>query len=168
MILRSATLLLLLSFPAVAAEAVSGPATVIDGDTIELHGSRIRLYGIDAPETAQNCENAAGHAYPCGRDAAHALAEQIGSNPVTCEPLKAPKSERVVAVCRVGHEDLSAWMAAHGHAVADRRTSATYVRQESKAWAMRRGLWAGIFVDPADWRRTSRRSEATAKPPAQD
>ena len=166
--LRSTTLLLLVTLPAISAESISGPAAVIDGDTIELHGSRIRLYGIDAPETAQTCENATGRAYPCGRTAAHALAEQIGTSPVTCEPVKATKGERVVAVCRVGHEDLSAWMAAHGHAIAERRGSPAYLRQESKAWATRRGLWAGTFVEPTDWRRANRRAEATANPPDND
>jgi endonuclease YncB( thermonuclease family) len=166
--LRSATLLLLLTLPALSAETISGPAVVVDGDTIELQGAQIRLYGIDAPEAAQTCENANGRTYPCGRTAAHALAGQIGTNPVTCEPVKTPKRERVVAVCRVGHEDLSAWMAAHGHAIAERRASPAYLRQESKAWATRRGLWAGTFVEPMDWRRANRRAEATANPPGND
>ncbi len=34
---------------------ITGPATVIDGDTIKFHGEHIRLHGIDAPESAQTC-----------------------------------------------------------------------------------------------------------------
>jgi len=30
-------------------------ASVIDGDTIEVHGQRIRIHGIDAPESRQLC-----------------------------------------------------------------------------------------------------------------
>ncbi|WP_336487684.1 thermonuclease family protein [Methylobacterium nigriterrae] len=162
--LRPTALLLLLTLPAMSAESITGPATVIDGDTIEVRGTRLHLLGIDAPEVGQTCENAAGRSYPCGRIAAHALAEQIGGNPVTCEPHRTAEGDRAVAVCRVGREDLSAWMAAHGHALADRRRSHAYIRQEGKAWATRRGLWAGTFEQPADWRHTSRHAEAAAAP----
>ena len=42
--------------PAVAlAEDITGTASVIDGDTIDIHGTRIRLHGIDAPESRQTC-----------------------------------------------------------------------------------------------------------------
>jgi len=53
---RAATLLLLvvlLPSPAVSADSVAGVASVIDGDTIEIHGRRIRLWGIDALEAAR-------------------------------------------------------------------------------------------------------------------
>ena len=38
-----------------SAKSIEGRATVIDGDTIEIHGTRIRLNGIDAPESSQLC-----------------------------------------------------------------------------------------------------------------
>src|SRR4051794_29538912 len=130
--LRPTALFLLLTLPAISAEPITGPATVIDGDTIEVRGTRVHLLGIDAPEAGQTCETAAGLSYPCGRIAAHALAEQIRGNPMTCEPPRTAEDERAAAVCRVGREDLSAWMAAHDHALADRRRSHAYVRQEGK------------------------------------
>jgi endonuclease YncB( thermonuclease family) len=40
----------------VSTETLSGPARVIDGDTIELEGERVRLHGIDTPEARQLCE----------------------------------------------------------------------------------------------------------------
>ena len=147
-----------------AAAHLTGHATVIDGDTIELAGRRVDLHGIDAPETAQTCETARGASYRCGQAAAAALRERIGTADVSCEPRGSDARGRVSALCRVGGEDLSAWMAAHGHALADRRRTQAYLQQERRAWATRRGLWAGTFEEPADWRQARQRAEAVARP----
>jgi endonuclease YncB( thermonuclease family) len=45
--------LCLLATPALA--DVTGPASVIGGDTFEVQGEQIRLHGIDAPEARQTC-----------------------------------------------------------------------------------------------------------------
>ncbi|TIW00755.1 MAG: thermonuclease family protein, partial [Mesorhizobium sp.] len=46
-------------------QPIAGVASVIDGDTIEVHGQRIRFNGIDAPESKQYCDDAKGFEYPC-------------------------------------------------------------------------------------------------------
>ena len=147
---------------AFAAEPIVGRASVTDGDTVVIHGTRIRLFGIDAPESAQVCEDVAGKEYRCGQVAALALSDRIGEAPISCEPRDTDRYGRTVAVCRKGAEDLNAWMVAQGHAVAFRRYSSDYAGQEAQARAAKRGIWAGTFEDPAGWRRT-RRGGAAAR-----
>ena len=91
--------LLLLSGPALAAEPIIGRASVTDGDTVVIHGTRIRLCGIDAPESAQLCQDAAGKNYRCGQQAALALVNRIGEAPISCEPRDTDRYGRTVAVC---------------------------------------------------------------------
>jgi endonuclease YncB( thermonuclease family) len=52
----AALLMLAPTVPAVATDLI-GRASIIDGDTIEIHGTHIRLWAIDAPESAQLCRN---------------------------------------------------------------------------------------------------------------
>ncbi|MCJ2016397.1 thermonuclease family protein [Methylobacterium sp. E-065] len=160
--IRSTLALLLLCGSAAAAGTISGPATVIDGDTIEVQGARLHLYGIDAPETAQSCETDKGREYRCGREAARALRARIAGAVVTCERQEPAVAGRLVGLCHVHGEDLSAWMASQGFALASRNGTTAYVAQEGHAWATRRGIWAGTFEKPADWRNDRRRVEASA------
>lgn len=54
-----------------AADDLAGQASVIDGDTLEIHGTRIRLWGIDAPESSQLCRDDDSLQYRCGAKAAN-------------------------------------------------------------------------------------------------
>jgi endonuclease YncB( thermonuclease family) len=138
-----------------SAQTIAGQASVIDGDTIEIHGTRIRLFGIDAPEGGQTCM-AQGKAFACGRRAAFALADKIGRQVVECQPKDRDRYGRVVAVCRVGGEDVNGWMVAQGWALAYRRYSLDYVSQEQRAQSSKAGMWQGQFQPPWDWRRGTR------------
>lgn len=139
----------------VANATLTGPARIIDGDTLEVRGSRIRLHGIDAPENAQRCRSE-GRVWACGREATRALVRRIGSHPVACKEHDRDRYGRVVAVCRVGGKDVNAWMVAEGWAFAYRKYSRRYLAEEMTAKASKRGVWRGDVVPPWDWRRGKR------------
>jgi endonuclease YncB( thermonuclease family) len=131
---------------------------VIDGDTIELNGRRIRLDGIDAPESDQTCQQPSGLAWACGRDAANALSSRIGWSHIRCEGAAYDRYGRLLARCFLGNEDLNRWMVAHGWAVVYRQYSSDYLVDETQARQSRLGLWSGRFAMPWDWRRGDVRS----------
>ncbi len=142
--------------PALAlADDLVGHATVIDGDTIEIHGQRVRLWGIDAPEGDQLCRNQESDLYPCGRVSAAALAGLLYAipRPVTCSPAGQDQYGRTVAVCHLGTPgpDLGHWLVANGHALDwPRYSKGRYDDAQAAAKAAGRGIWSGSFVEP--WR----------------
>ena len=129
---------------------------MIDGDTLEIHGERIRLFGIDAPESGQTCLDAKGQRYRCGQKAALVLDARIGAGVVICERKGMDRYGRVVALCCVFGEDLGAWMVGLGWALASRAYSTRYVAAENLARSRGLGLWAGRFMPPWAWRRKHR------------
>lgn len=149
----TAALLGLITLP-VYAETIAGRVSVIDGDTIEIKGKRIRLFGIDAPEGRQFCTAPSGKAWRCGKDAAFALADRIGVAVVSCDKRDTDRYGRIIAVCRDHQTDLNAWMVSEGWAVAYRLYSRDYVQQEAQARKAGLGLWSGSFQMPWDWRKS--------------
>ncbi|MCE6951959.1 thermonuclease family protein [Cereibacter sphaeroides] len=143
-------ILLLLPLPA-AATSLEGRARVIDGDTIEIEGARVRLFGIDAPETAQTCE-AAGTDWPCGRWATETLRARLRDRPVRCEGDERDRYGRLLANCSVEGEDLGAWLVRSGAAFAYRRYSSRYVEDEAHASMARAGVWSGRSERPEEFR----------------
>ena len=147
---------LLLLVPSVAIADITGKPRVIDGDTIQIAGERIRLHGIDAPESKQTCTYADGKEWRCGQDATFALAEMIGNHWITCKGDERGKYGRLIAVCYAGPYDLNAKMVRQGWALAYRQYSNEYVPWEDDARLHKRGLWRGQFVPPWEWRRGKR------------
>ena len=114
--------LLAAAFSPAAYAQLSGPASVTDGDSLKVSGHRVRLHGIDAPESAQTCR-AGGKPWSCGKTAASALRKRLAGRPVVCEERDRDRYGRIVAVCRVAGEDVNAWMVSQGWALAYRKYS---------------------------------------------
>jgi endonuclease YncB( thermonuclease family) len=138
-------------WPAWIHGSIVGKARVIDGDTIVISGSHIRLHGIDAPESDQTCVDAGNTSWPCGQAATRELIALIAGRPLECETWGHDRYHRVLAVCALPDgTDINAWMVQQGWALA--YYSRTYVPQETEAHAAKRGIWAGSFMPPWEWR----------------
>ncbi|MBH63687.1 MAG: succinoglycan biosynthesis protein [Alphaproteobacteria bacterium] len=134
------------------ADQYSGIARVIDGDTIEVSGQRIRLQGIDAPEHKQICKRD-GVDWRCGREATRALNDKIDQKPVRCVEQDRDRFRRIIAKCYVEDTDISEWLVHNGWALAYVEYSHDYIRAERFASLERLGIWASEFVMPWEWRK---------------
>lgn len=139
-----------------AGPVLAGRASVIDGDTIDIQGTRLRLHGIDAPEAGQPCTTRDGNQWRCGQRAALALDQHIAGRPVRCERKDVDRYGRIVAECFLGGQSLNRWMVQQGWAVAYRQYSRAYVQDEDRARQSGRNIWSGHFDMPADHRRSGR------------
>jgi endonuclease YncB( thermonuclease family) len=130
---------------------------VIDGDTLEIDGELIQLYGIDAPELGQLCERK-GKLWPCGLEAALALNKlvSLGGQPVRCAPWEqADQSQAdsgLAQVCELGDRNLALTMLRGGYSVALPDSFPDYGEAEREARSANLGLWQGEFVLPWEWR----------------
>jgi len=140
-----------------AAETLAGPAKVIDGDSPEVSGKRVRLFGIDTPEAPQTCDRD-GKAWACGLDSAERLRNLIGSDRVSCRGNEVDQYGRLLALCTLADVELNQAMVADGWATAFRRYSEAYVVDETRARASKLGLWASNFEPPAEFRAEERQA----------
>ena len=145
------------------AQDITGRARVIDGDTIDVAGQRIRLHGIDAPEKAQTCRIEVVP-WACGIAAWGELVQLVAGRDVSCETRDVDRYGRAVAVCTANGNDINAAMVAQGWALAYRQFSNDYVGQEGEAHDARLGMWRGEFVAPWDWRRGDRLAAVPTAP----
>jgi endonuclease YncB( thermonuclease family) len=134
---------------------IVGVARIIDGDTIDIAGTRIRLAGIDAPESDQSCTDSGNRAWRCGKAATQAISARIAGRPLKCETSGLDRYRRVLATCALPDgSDINAWMVRQGWALA--YYSEAYRAEEGEARAAARGVWAGSFMPPWEWRHTHR------------
>jgi endonuclease YncB( thermonuclease family) len=135
---------------------ITGPVRVVDGDTIHLGDSRIRLHGIDAPESDQACLDPQGEPWACGDDATERLVALIGDEEVHCTQRDIDRYRRIIGECFAGETNLNAALVEEGLAFAYRRYSMDYALLEDDAREARRGFWSGEVQAPWDHRRNPR------------
>ncbi|GAA0602909.1 thermonuclease family protein [Paenochrobactrum glaciei] len=132
----------------------TGIATTIDGDTIILQQQRLRLKGIDAPEMKQTCR-IDNQEQACGVSAKQALQQKTARQIIYCTSTARDKYKRFLANCYLGQTDLNQWLVEEGHAV----SYYDYPAQEHEARANKRGIWAGEFELPQEWRKRNTTQE---------
>lgn len=122
---------------------------VVDGDTIDLSGTRWRLWGVDAPESRQTCRDG----WPAGEEATLALRLLVAKGSITCEERGRDRYRRVIGLCKANGQDLGAAMVSAGMAWAFIRYSSDYIGQEKAAINARLGIHVHDCIKAWDWRR---------------
>jgi endonuclease YncB( thermonuclease family) len=152
------------------ASALTGKVTAIhDGDTFSIGHTKIRVFGIDAPELHQQCRLDAIYnpgpspCVPCGEQARDKLAGLVLGKEVICID-RGKSYDRIVGECSVGKIQIGPWMLSSGQAVAytqflKKGDRAAYIGAEASAKRAAEGLWSETFIPPADWRNHKMRLE---------
>ena len=137
-------------------EMLTGKPRVTDGDSLRIGKTRIRLYGIDAPERMQTC-GAKKSKWRCGWESTNALANLVTNHWVTCYKKDIDRYGRLVATCTVGSVDVNLYMVENGWAMAYRRYSSDYVDAEEIAKKHKKGIWRSQFIAPWKWRKEKKK-----------
>jgi endonuclease YncB( thermonuclease family) len=146
-------LAILLCVTSAAARDLIGQVSVVDGDTLDIHDERIRLWGIDAPESTQLCRGRDRRPYRCGALSANTLDAFTRAKTVRCTPVDDDRYGRIVARCAVGKVDLGQMLVSRGLAVEEPQYShGRYTADQLTARRAGRGIWAGRFVEPSFYR----------------
>ncbi|GAA0467624.1 hypothetical protein GCM10009096_05550 [Parasphingorhabdus litoris] len=126
---------------------------VIDGDSFKDGAVEFRIYGIDAPEYRQTCQDAAGANWPCGKSARQGLETLLRGGGFNCEVRARDQYGRHIVSCMSGNDDLGATLVEQGHAISSANfDSLIYGAEEAAAEKAKRGIWQGRFEKPANWR----------------
>jgi len=141
------------------AEEIRGIPRIVDGDTVQIGTVKIRLQGIDAPETDQLCLDRNGKRWTCGIEARDRLIQKAGGKIWTCNTSSIDPYGRALAMCEVEGADINRWLVREGWAMSFVRYSHIYDVDERAARQAQVGLWSGAFISPWDWRSRSKTTE---------
>ena len=159
--LRICSLLVLLAGPALA--DVSGRVRVIDGDTLKVGDTTVRLHGIDAPEDDQMCGGQGQPAWRCGAWVSREVRARYQDSRATCAVVETDRYGRAVARCMVEGQDIGRALVTDGLAFAFRRYSMEYDLDEKGAVVRGVGLHATGIQAPAEFRAASRQGQAAQR-----
>ncbi|MFA5956763.1 thermonuclease family protein [Hyphomicrobium sp.] len=143
---------------------ITGIGRVVDGDTLDVGPTRVRLEGIDAPEIAQTCQTARGETWNCGVAAATMLRKLAEHQDLSCDRKGTDRYRRVLATCFADGIDIDEAMVKAGLAWAFVRYSVTYVGVETEARNAKIGVWQGPAEAPWDFRRNEWQVAETGAP----
>lgn len=130
----------------------TGPAKVIDSDMIEINGTKIILFGVDAMDRNQTCQ-AKGKSWDCWAVAARELQILVADGDISCTESGRPDPfRRVYAICKYGDVDIGEQMVRRGMALAFTRQSKDYVDAQKAAKSEKLGVWQGKFMEPWKYR----------------
>ncbi|WP_394356667.1 thermonuclease family protein [Sedimentitalea todarodis] len=163
--LRICAMFVLCLLPQLVGADPNGRIRVIDGDTWDVGGDRVRLFGIDAPEADQTCKRPNGDAWPCGQWVSQQIAARFAGKVARCTAMDTDRYGRIVARCHVGSRDAGRMMVSEGLAFAYRKYSMDYDLDEKAAAVNGRGLHANQVQRPAQFRAAKR---SVAQPSRQD
>ena len=135
---------------------VDGTVRVIDGDTLDVGGARVRIHGIDAPEVGQMCTTRQGAEFACGAFVRDEVRRRYEGAYATCQQMDMDRYGRVVGKCFVNGQDIGGTIVAQGYAEAYRQFSMDYDLAEKNAQVLGLGLWAGNMQSPAEFRADQR------------
>jgi len=136
-------------------KTIIGNARVIDGDTININNNKIRLHGIDAPETKQTCKLDSVDWF-CGKQSTEELKKIINNQSVECKVNDIDIYNRYVAICLVNELNLNQWMVKNGWAIAYRYYSTDYIIEEKYARDNKLGIWKSEFLKPYQYRKNNK------------
>ncbi len=137
------------------AESIIGKPKIIDGDTIHIKNNKIRLHGIDAPETNQTCLINSKKWF-CGKQSTQELKKIINNQIVECLVNDIDIYKRYIAICSVNSVNLNQWMVNNGWAVAYRYYSTDYILEEKYARENKLGIWQSEFLKPYIFRKNNK------------
>ena len=128
---------------------------VIDGNTVDIV-IRLRLASIDTPESNQYCHDARDEEWHCGQKATERLTELLVDE-ISCALHDKDRYGRYIATCASNGLDVQKILVEEGLAVAEHGEE--YRADEQEAQEAGRGMWAGEFLRPRDWRRQKRKQK---------
>ena len=137
------------------AKTINGKPRIIDGDTIHIKSNKIRLHGIDAPETKQTC-NIDNEEWYCGKQSTKELKKLINKQNVECVVNDIDVYNRYIAICYIDEININQWMVKNGWAIAYRYYSKDYINEEEYADDNKLGIWKSKFIEPYLYRKKNK------------